>query len=498
MQINKLNLINFKFHEDIDLTFTKKNSLIFGENGTGKSSIYWGIYSILKKYFRNNDFNFEKFKNKYNDELKISINIGDHELSLPSQDYSLPDDIDINNFKTIYFISQELLHEIINNDDFFQAINDTLRKYFLELDKYLNIYTEINLELNTDNHIEMSTKKLKNDASFVNYLKQIELRANDILVNELEENFLISFDFESGLLTQNTSTLEFNFPKITLKIENENNLKFNFNEAKLKLTSFSIFFSLIKLEEKKDNTFKLLVFDDFLTSLDMSNRNYIINYILKNFKKYQKIIFTHNLQFFNLIKNSLAYRGDINKWEFKSLYTRVNANEKVESIIYDINDCYISQAKEKLNINELQNCGNLIRKEFERIIHELENMYEIGKKEETSKIVELILNDKPIYVNQNIILDNLVKKIKQCKDLSNNMNGNKDKIKIILDDISITPETSNPYLKSILKNLLFYKKIIMNKSSHDNPDDEMYRKEYSKSIEVIEELNALLTELNKK
>lgn len=53
----------------------------------------------------------------------------------------------------------------------------------------------------------------------------------------------------------------------------------------------------------------------------------------------------------------------------------------------------------------------------------------------------------------------------------------------------------NNHLKSILKNLIFYRKIVLNKSSHDNPDSEIYQKEYVNSIEIIEKLKTILEDI---
>ena len=47
-RINKLTLNNFKFfvgEESLDLDC--KNILIYGENGSGKSSLYWALYTFI-------------------------------------------------------------------------------------------------------------------------------------------------------------------------------------------------------------------------------------------------------------------------------------------------------------------------------------------------------------------------------------------------------------------------------------------------------------------
>ena len=43
-KIDKLEIRNFKFFDEVEpLDFEGKNVLLYGENGSGKSSIYWAI-----------------------------------------------------------------------------------------------------------------------------------------------------------------------------------------------------------------------------------------------------------------------------------------------------------------------------------------------------------------------------------------------------------------------------------------------------------------------
>ncbi|KAA6311888.1 hypothetical protein EZS27_037075 [termite gut metagenome] len=48
-KINQIIFRNFKafFGEEL-LTLNGKNLLLYGENGSGKSSIYWGLYTFLQ------------------------------------------------------------------------------------------------------------------------------------------------------------------------------------------------------------------------------------------------------------------------------------------------------------------------------------------------------------------------------------------------------------------------------------------------------------------
>ena len=78
-RIRTLHINNFKFfdqQEPIDLGFEGKHLLLFGENGSGKSSIYWALYTLFEcstkrddatiyKYFKNADDHNDSLVNIY-------------------------------------------------------------------------------------------------------------------------------------------------------------------------------------------------------------------------------------------------------------------------------------------------------------------------------------------------------------------------------------------------------------------------------------------------
>lgn len=77
-KINKITITNFKtFIEPFDLKLDGKNLLLFGENGSGKSSIYWSLYTHLQSSLKEQDIahagkyfdatNKENLRNRYSD-----------------------------------------------------------------------------------------------------------------------------------------------------------------------------------------------------------------------------------------------------------------------------------------------------------------------------------------------------------------------------------------------------------------------------------------------
>ncbi len=80
-KIKSITLRNFKFfygteveYEQNKIELNQNNLLLYGENGSGKSSVYWALYTFLqsclkveddeiKKYFRDNGS--QSLKNRY-------------------------------------------------------------------------------------------------------------------------------------------------------------------------------------------------------------------------------------------------------------------------------------------------------------------------------------------------------------------------------------------------------------------------------------------------
>lgn len=52
-RIKEITLENFKFfYGKRKLDFERKHILLYGENGSGKSSIYWALYTFFQSVFK--------------------------------------------------------------------------------------------------------------------------------------------------------------------------------------------------------------------------------------------------------------------------------------------------------------------------------------------------------------------------------------------------------------------------------------------------------------
>lgn len=61
-KIKKIVLKNFKFfYGEVSIDLERQNALMFGENGSGKSSIYWALYTFLQSVFKSDPRQVQKY-----------------------------------------------------------------------------------------------------------------------------------------------------------------------------------------------------------------------------------------------------------------------------------------------------------------------------------------------------------------------------------------------------------------------------------------------------
>lgn len=89
-KIKKITIENFKyFHQSFDVDVNSRNLLVYGENGSGKSSIYWALYTLFQSRLKPTDADVEKYfdathgenlRNKYSatgDPSKVVVTFAD-------------------------------------------------------------------------------------------------------------------------------------------------------------------------------------------------------------------------------------------------------------------------------------------------------------------------------------------------------------------------------------------------------------------------------------
>ncbi len=480
-KISQIALKNIKFFHNETIRINK-NILFYGENGSGKSSLFWA----LKVHFEHltgiiSDDDKDEFFNAQNPKNLRNRNYPGDECSI----VITPHDI-VTSKDSIHFINHQLLAKLFSFDidgtaNFFNVLTDDLMsKYslFSELKEIIGNVTknaqENNIE-DIENNIILYQEKL------VIILQNIGDKANIIISEKFDESlFQITLSIVENPSSKDTylGYYKIEDPKIILQVNQISNPQHHFNEAKLKLISLAIYFAIIELSKPNEdyNGLRLAVFDDFLQSLDMSYRDVVLDYIFQNFQNYQIIMMTHDLQFFKLLKRKTELYNVVNNWEYKNIYIRESTTDqtaKIEPVVYDFKggDNYLQTAKKALLSNDFETCGNNCRKELEKIIVNLALDLQIGLRGQLKDFLELF----------------------KKREYTHYYFSPQEVIKTLLER-GTEPDTFSKVnlgqLRECLRKSEFYTNIVLNPSSHDN-EGERYKREFESIIKNIEELKQI-------
>ncbi|CAA6824381.1 MAG: Unknown protein [uncultured Sulfurovum sp.] len=508
VKISKVDIKNFKFYINESIDILDKNLLVYGENGVGKSSLYLSLYNLFYGVFDSTVLdNIEQFKNRNieNEEVELLVKLSSNQY-IKIINTTITHDIILNK-KNIYFLDYRFLENFIEYNDFFMTLNKTKNSFLLFDDIFstiVQIEEEISDNVTNDHYQLLIDRRIELDNNIKSLLNAIENKTNSI-IRSLKEKFSISFDYEESALDRDALVVKFYKPRIYIKLDGEHDFRSHFNESKIKILSLSLVFAIIKLNRENnilenDDSLKLLVLDDFLSSLDMGNRLYIMEYIFNNFEDYQKIVLTHNSLFFNVIKRLVHVHGQVNNWEYKNIYQSLNENGMYEPKFITRNDNYLVRANDLFNELEFEACGNFLRKEIERIITQAQFLFQTGKEEKLENAIVNIRKMNNHYINPNNLLKNINELLSSFKEtyLTNEGMPVNVKLDILiskLEQLFENQDINSVRLNEILRNISFYQ-TILNQASHHEEDVEIFQKEYREAISDVEKLKDIFDEFN--
>ena len=184
MKIKKIILENFKFYTNQNLDTRNKNILLYGENGAGKSSLYWALHLFYKTIFSSNQqFFLDKLDQTKSDNLvnhnlnldaQITIETNNGSINITNTGIS-NHSISTDSYKTFHFLNHQKLSDLlVNNYNIYNTIqNDFFGKYILfdELKIILDdTIQNINTTQDTTNLNEKLNEVLMNISRRVNIL----------------------------------------------------------------------------------------------------------------------------------------------------------------------------------------------------------------------------------------------------------------------------------------------------------------------------------------
>lgn len=507
--INRIHICGFKaFPNDFELQLEGKNLLMYGENGSGKSSIYYALHCMFqaplkpdagKKYFDPASEQHLKNLNNLDADSKIWIDFdGRHpfiynidkegyQFTLLGGKHPLPAQINgcfVNHQFLFHFFnfrnSQRInLFPVFIKDILPFCKDDNTGLHIGEMyDKITASIIKKGRHIHPDyiSNIEYFNKAVKKVVEDINiyasdrYNESFKDEDDNELVIRLryDSNFdkpeddtneywlkydnIIELVKENGEIKERKSSYKkLNEPFIGLEISEkmpDGNLrkivKPHTYFNEAKLTAIALSVRFALLNIEKPADGRFLALDDMLISLDMSNRAKVVDFLLKISDKYKIYLFTHDKMFFEYFKHKTKKNQDA--WVYKEIYMDYDKTPYIRN-----SEDYLGQAEHYIKQHEYEIAGNFLRKEAEAFCKD----FLPKKKQLTGDFAHLDLNGL----------------IMNCKDYAAESG---------VIDISIFNELDE------------HRKFILNPSSHDSYDVAKYGHEVKRCLQTLRKLREII------
>lgn len=574
-RIKELRIQNFKAfqqEEVFDFGTRGKNVLVYGNNGSGKSSFFWALYTLLQSSGKTDEGVQKYFKKYVASDTKTHQTLKNVFMDESVDSYIRLTSIDTETGKEdIYTISHNTINTNNDADTIIQELN--LASDFINYKLLHNFYRgshkqEVNLwpvferdifpffTEGTQNWLEVIIKGKTKDVPRINgrvasrgrreVFEQELIDLNNkiqTLLTEIEDNantFIKEqfFDGEDVIRITLTFNKKFKFDNVRQDLWGENreghrhdqlHIKLSveifeklpapqwksiervqsfLNEAQLTKIAIGIRIGALRTRPLEAAKFKVLVLDDMLISLDLSNRMDVVRMILnkenkvglKFFDGFQKFILTHDKGFFNLIRRNTNEED----WVYYN-FNKDESDKTAPKIKHDLTP--LQKAVKYFEAEEFENCGNELRKEAEAILtsfldpemKKLDKEFE-GLSAKLDKAFNILTNQRLQNFKQTFLSDIEIKKLKKIKvDYHSNSTltaeeiTQLDNLKTRLFDFFIEFNEKKNRKELLIQDTKEILDRVMNSASHhgENP---LYRAELKDAIDKIKELKDYLNE----
>ena len=525
-KIDTLQIHNFKFFDQQEpIKLGGKHLLLYGENGSGKSSIYWALYTLfeasqkqsekIKKYFKKEAESPETLLNIYaepitesdgtehfNSFIKVitdsvppktfEISLLDTTINTKADAKQINQASDFLNYKVLYKFQDFWNGEPIDLANIFIGYilpYVTFSEYELWRDGILQkrtnayeIWKEIQKgpgkTLNANGKEIQFYKHSEENRQFERFCAHFEDEMQSLIdfinanATEILKKLGYDIDFYLAYTRHTHKKADVNYYcspfKIELKITNYLGKTVNINRPQsflneAKMTAIAIAIRLAVLR-KRINTevpdlLKFIVLDDVMISLDMNNRDKLIDFLLDDTngftKDYQLLFLTHDRGLFNFLKDKIRNVGLKNEFIYKEMYVNsISGMEKPE--IYD-HPNKLKKAEYFLHIHDYPACGIYLRTSCEEI---LDRLYPDPLK------YAIQTNNEGLYESK---FQNLNDKISHLEYFCK------------IENLDF----------EIFKDLKTYKSVVLNSLAHNDISSPIYKVELEKVLKVLTELDKI-------
>lgn len=515
-KIKTLHINNFKFFRNsVPLDLNGKHLLLYGENGSGKSSVYYALYTLLEAASKTEE-SVRKYFDPANSQSLVNIFADIPQgADIPDSYIGITDTEGQNYLLSFYNLNcthEPTLLESSRASDFlnyvslfkFQSFRNSqvANLYRVFIDTILPSLSFPSIQYLGDEYRGASEM-------YAAYKRQpqktLNAKGNEILVYKnspeyqsylnleahFNSNMSILIDFINSNVNDKIAEFDYDFKvnleyipashqkhdtwvdiknfAVILRLTEYNGVQVNIvhpnvflNEARMAALAFSIRWAVLDFRlqnEVAPEAMKVLALDDIMISLDMANRNKLIRIIThKLSEQYQILFFTHDMQIFDSMKH-----------EVMRIYN-IDNEERLFETDWIVKEMYDTELDGK----------------HEPIIHDSGTSYTRARKYYygTDGFVDNIASGNAIRQ----AIEGAFKTLFQKANITYNSDDTPiDYSKIMLKDCLALAKKHHDKIgltKVFVDRLDALRDCLLNPASHDNPARNFYRKELKESFEI--------------
>jgi energy-coupling factor transporter ATP-binding protein EcfA2 len=420
-RITKLEISNFRaFFDSYEIELNKgENLLIYGENGSGKSSLFKSLNNFLSSS-QNPAFNYVKHHNKnaaegilsftFNDYIPVTntitspygevISFGSNVVTTNTEQFIKTADL------TKGFLDYKGLLAVYNHDEaqpnLFELIVEILLREFIPVGgthpmgkRFIYLKNEIETAYTrvTRQYRNAITGISTYEIALRNVLKGVFLQLNSFLIKYFKLNLRVWFSLtpfaapaDNWKLIPTELKLEIKLNGIVIRHQSD-----FLNEARLSALAICLYLAVIKRNPQPID-FKVLFLDDVFIGLDLTNRLPILDIIKNEFSDYQVFISTYDRHLYELAKRKFETEVP-GKWKSIELYVGKDQidNQPVDRPILVVGESHFEKATQYLHDRRKPDypaAANYFRKALEQIILEEVPAYEKADTENKIQILD--------------------------------------------------------------------------------------------------------------
>lgn len=407
-RISKIELENSRayYNRQIFLLEKGENLLLYGENGSGKTSLYKSLRDFIQSFYVPVDFTPNRYKSE-GDLGEIVLSIGDYDEAAQSMDnvveYRLAKDVDNTQVvDTPFMKSLALTRGFLNYRDLLKVYlydekDPNLFEFFVGrlLSNYVPIAQGRRVPIKNEWEsiqkllFEVHDRRTKDHRRGLRQLVEFEDMLRSVLENLFEEvnRYLAEyFDTLELTISYDLKPMEFCYHKwkwqweviqdLRLKIDLGHSSVADYteglNEARLSAIAICLYLAALHFHPGQD--MRLMFLDDIFIGIDSANRWPILKILENEFRDFQIIIATYDRSWYCLARNYLL-RHRNERWKAVNLYSlpkKVNEQTILVPVLTEGLSDY-DKAKEYLHGQrqiDLPAAANYFRKTLEELISE--------------------------------------------------------------------------------------------------------------------------------